>query len=525
MPGNTLRILLVEDELDYAHAVKELLSSPTFHITHAVSFQAVRACLERECFDLALVDLMLPDSAGLKTFSDFHALAPQLPVIVVTGIADETLALRAVREGAQDYLVKGQLDGKTLERSIRYAIERRRAEHALRKKDEFFRLISENVSDLIAVLDSDGRRVYNSPSYRSILGDPAKLIGTNSFEEVHPQDRERIAKIFENTVETGHGVRTEYRMLLKDGTVRHIESQGNIMQDDSCQPSRVVVVSRDITEHKTSVEVLREALSDLKRAHEELKATQLRLVQAEKIEAVSTFAAGVAHEVKNPLQTILMGLEYLSRRLPATDKLLPGVIQDMEHAVKRADGIIRGLTDFAQHSKREVREENVSAILKQAIAAIEPELNQHPILLSPQLADQLPLITVDFRALKHVFINLLMRVTRGLQPEGGRITVRTHQSSLERPLVLNGKTFHNFQLGDTALWAEIEVFPNRLTDDRRDAQPQVHGLGLSVLKKIIELYNGVMETTQPEDTGGTRYVVVFKGATKQPESRSLESPG
>jgi PAS domain S-box-containing protein len=512
MPGKTLKILLVEDESDYAHAVKEFLSSPAFHLTHAVSFEAVRSCLEKDCFDLALLDLMLPDSTGLQTLSDLNALAPELPVIVVTGLTDETLALRAVREGAQDYLVKGQLDGKTLERSIRYAVERCRAESDLRKKDEFFRLISENVSDLIAVLDIEGRRIYNSPSYRPILGEPAKLIGTNSFDEVHPEDRERIVRIFQNTFQTGQGLRAEYRMLLKDGTVRHIESQGNVMRDDSCQTPRLVLVSRDITNHKSSVEVLREALSDLKRAHEELKAMQLKLVQAEKIEAVSTFAAGVAHEVKNPLQTILLGLEYLSRHLPPADKSVPGVIQDMEHAVKRADGIIRGLTEFAQHSKREVREENLSAILKQAIAAVESELNQHPILLSPELTEDLPTVTVDFRALKHVFINLLMRVIRGLQPEGGRITVRSYRSTLERSLVVNGKTFRNFQSGDSAVWAEIEVFPNRLADEKRDPQPQVHGLGVSVLKKIIELYGGVIETTQPEDTGGTRYIIVFKAA-------------
>ena len=514
MANKTISLLLVEDEADYAQAVKEILAaSRSFHVTHAVSFAEARACLEKNSFDVALLDLALPDSAGLKTFSDLNAASPELPIIVVTGMSDETVALRAVREGAQDYLVKGQLDGKTLDRSIRYAIERSRAERALRNKDEFFRLISENVSDLIAVVDAEGRRVYNSPSYRPILGEPTQLAGTNSFEEIHPADRERIIKVFRDTVRTGHGARAEYRLVLKDGSVRHIESQGNVIRAEPDQASKVVVVSRDITEHKTSVEVLRQALSDLKHAHEDLKAAQLKLVQVEKIEAVSTFAAGVAHEVRNPLQTLLMGIEYLGKHLPGTGKTVSTVLQDMVQAVKRADGIIRGLTDFAQHSKRDVRDEDLSTILKQALAAVQPEINQHPILLAAELAEGLPRVTVDFRSLKHVFINLLMRVIRELQPEGGRLAVRTFASTLDRPLVLNGKTFRNFQLNDSVLWAEIELFPNRLSDEHHTTPPiSASGFGLTVLKKIIELYSGLLETTHPEDTGGTRYVVVFHAA-------------
>src|SRR5687767_11424019 len=169
MPRKTIRILLVEDEVDYAQAVKELLSpSPCFHLSYAKTSKEAVAALGKDSHDVVLLDLMLPDNSGLKTFTDIREAAPYLPVVVITGLADENLALQAVREGAQDYLVKGQLDGKTLERSIRYAIERRRAENSLRHKDEFFRLISENVSDLIAVLDTEGRRIYNSPSYRPI---------------------------------------------------------------------------------------------------------------------------------------------------------------------------------------------------------------------------------------------------------------------------------------------------------------------------------------------------------------------
>src|SRR5439155_7666065 len=188
---------------------------------------------------------------------------------------------------------------------IQYAIERKAAAEALRQSEEFFRLISENVSDLIAVLDRDGRRLYNSPSYAALLGDPKSLQGSDCFSEVHPDDRELVRKTFRQTVQTGRGSRIEYRMISSGGPVRFIESLGNAIVDEAGQTCKVVVVSRDITEHKKNVEELRDALAELSKSHEELKEAQQQLVQSEKLEAVSTFAAGVAHEVKNPLQTII----------------------------------------------------------------------------------------------------------------------------------------------------------------------------------------------------------------------------
>src|SRR6185295_1950074 len=117
MATSTIKVLLVEDEAAYAHAVKEFLRAPSFHIRHAQAFGDARVYLSQESYDVALLDLTLPDSSGLQTFTDLKAAAPEVPVLVITGLMDESLGLRAVREGAQDYLVKGQLDGRTLERS------------------------------------------------------------------------------------------------------------------------------------------------------------------------------------------------------------------------------------------------------------------------------------------------------------------------------------------------------------------------------------------------------------------------
>lgn len=128
---------------------------------------------------------------------------------------------------------------------------------SLQESEEIFRTIAENVDDLIALLDTDGRRIYNSPSYRKIFGDDQPEVGSSSFNEIHPEDRDRIQAVFRRTLETGVGERSEFRFLLKDGSIRHIESQGNVVHDASGKVSKVVVVSRDVTERKKIEEKLR----------------------------------------------------------------------------------------------------------------------------------------------------------------------------------------------------------------------------------------------------------------------------
>ncbi len=122
---------------------------------------------------------------------------------------------------------------------------------------ELLRLIGENASDMIAILDLSGKRIYNSESYRAFFGDPEKLQGTESFAEIHPDDRERIRSIFEETVRTGTGQRAEFRFVLKDGSVRHVESLGNVVRDSSGKPKHIVVISRDITYRKLAEEETR----------------------------------------------------------------------------------------------------------------------------------------------------------------------------------------------------------------------------------------------------------------------------
>lgn len=148
-----MRILLVEDSPADARLLREALREAglgeQFSVQAAVTMAEALERLGSASFDLVLLDLMLPDSSGLESFRAVHKARPEVPVVLLTGLHDENLAARAVREGAQDYLVKGQVEPAALVRSMRYAVERQLSERdaraARRPRREGRRLFPEMV--------------------------------------------------------------------------------------------------------------------------------------------------------------------------------------------------------------------------------------------------------------------------------------------------------------------------------------------------------------------------------------------
>jgi diguanylate cyclase (GGDEF)-like protein/PAS domain S-box-containing protein len=145
--------------------------------------------------------------------------------------------------------------------------ERKRVEAQIRESETKFRLITENIGDLVAVLDIEGKRLYNSPSYRTLFGDTIPEIGSDSFLEIHPEDQPRIREIFRDSVKRGIGHRAQFRFMDSEGHVRFVESRGSPIRDTDGQVTKMVVVSRDISDRirqeqelETSFSLLRATL-------------------------------------------------------------------------------------------------------------------------------------------------------------------------------------------------------------------------------------------------------------------------
>jgi len=160
-----LRILLVEDNPGDVRLVKEMLAEGSkqlvFKIEQVDTLAAGIEKIRKEKFDAVLLDLGLPDSKGLETFYSLHAVSPDLPIIVLTALHDEDAAIEAVRGGAQDYLIKGRLEGELLTRGILYSIERKRSEGVLRnrtleaesalvKSETYFDYLAHDIANLLS---------------------------------------------------------------------------------------------------------------------------------------------------------------------------------------------------------------------------------------------------------------------------------------------------------------------------------------------------------------------------------------
>jgi diguanylate cyclase (GGDEF)-like protein/PAS domain S-box-containing protein len=255
-----IRVLLVEDSPEDADLVRRLLARAPFGPFRLSTVDRIAKAVEflrkSPDVDVVLLDVSLPDSAqgSLDSLSRIKAQAPELPIVLLTGVEDEELAAGAVREGAQDYLQKRQVESSLLGRSIRYAIERKRAEVALRESEERYALASQGANDGLWDWDMRTSRIYFSPRWKSMLGYEEEEIGelpSEWFDRVHPDDR--LVLKAEISAHQGGGTpnfKSEHRMLHKDGIYRWVLSRGIAVRHVSGEAYRMAGSQSDITARK-----------------------------------------------------------------------------------------------------------------------------------------------------------------------------------------------------------------------------------------------------------------------------------
>jgi signal transduction histidine kinase len=176
MDNKPIRILLVEDNQGDARLIEEMLKktdTTQYELSHRVCLDDALKCLGESSFDILLLDLTLPDSQGIESFNSVYKQIPALPIVVLTGLDDEELAVKAVSSGAQDYIIKGQLDFNLLVRSIRYAIERKQIEEDLRNRNQelenFGHVLSHDLKTSIISIQGFSSRLLKD--YQEELGD------------------------------------------------------------------------------------------------------------------------------------------------------------------------------------------------------------------------------------------------------------------------------------------------------------------------------------------------------------------
>jgi signal transduction histidine kinase len=266
---------------------------------------------------------------------------------------------------------------------------------------------------------------------------------------------------------------------------------------------------------------------ELHRANEETKSAQLQLVQAAKLESVGRLAAGVAHEVKNPLAVILFAIDYLKESVDSRDPNVPTALNDARGAVVRADAVIRALLDFSTGAELTPSVQDVNEVLQKALRLVRHAITKAHILVVEEFEEGLPPAMLDTNKFEQVLVNLFINAIDAM-PNGGRLTVRTRQERLKEvgPEV-GARTTDRFRVGVRVIVVEIEDTGTgieegsqaRLFDPFFTTKPpgKGTGLGLAVCKSIIALHGGTIGIANMEGGGGARATVVMRSVRPQGE--------
>jgi len=258
------KILLVEDEPDFARQIKTMLdrAQGVFEVVTVDNFNAGLARLSEGIFDLLLVDLSLPDGAGLANIEGAQAVDQRVPVIVLGHLDDEAVALEAVHQGAQDYLVKSQLNPQLLGRAIRYAIERQQADAALLAAERKYRGIFEHIVEGIFQTTPDGHYLSANSALARIYGyaSPEELI--NNIQDIGRKlyvEAGRRAEFIQIMREHDTVTDFESRIYRKDGSIIWIAENVRAIRDSRGELLYYEGTVEDITQRRFAEEKLRES--------------------------------------------------------------------------------------------------------------------------------------------------------------------------------------------------------------------------------------------------------------------------
>jgi two-component system, cell cycle sensor histidine kinase and response regulator CckA len=513
MTHHAIKILLVEDNPGDALLLQETLSEITFVELEWVHVERLENALKRlqsEAFDVVLLDLVLPDSQGLETFIRIHRQAPLIPIVVLTGMADESLAIRSMQAGAQDYLVKGQVSGSDLLiRSIRYAIERKRIQSTLEQREQEFRTLAENAPDIIARFDRELRHVYvNSAGVKALrlsaqaqdsLGKTARELGLPDAQV--DQWDEALQQVFR----TGSQISIEFEFPTPNG-IRLYQAQfvPELAPDGSTES--VLTISRDLTEQRQ---------------------LESQFLRAQRLESLGTLASGIAHDMNNILAPMLASAQLLPVLIPALDDQSKQLLKIFEDNTRRGTDLAKQILTFARGLEGEqvaVQVKHILAELEQTIKSTFPK--------SIEIVHKFPnqdlwLVSANATQLHQVFMNLCVNA-RDAMPNGGTLSITAENRMIDETYArmhLDAKvgSYVAVTFADKGVGIPPEhidrIFEPFFTTK---ALGEGTGLGLSTTIGIIKNHGGFL-TVNSKVGVGTQFQI-FLPAIAEAQMRLAEAP-
>lgn len=517
MNPRPIKVLLIEDNPGDAELIRTMLKEAkgmSFEVEWRDTLSEGLKRLSSGGIDVVLLDLVLPDSAGQDTLQRLHAtsLPTQIVVVVFSGQADEELAVQALQQGAQDYLIKGQVDSSMMVRSIRYAMERSqaleelrrvrseledrvrertaelvKANDALRESQGLLQEIMDNSNTVIFMKDVEGRYLLINRRFEQLFHVTLASMAGKTDYDLFPRDRAEKFRAFDQQVLANKTVmETEELVPHEDGLHTYIAVKAPLL-DKTGTPYALCGIATDITEWKRLQEQLR---------------------QSQKMEAVGRLAGGVAHDFNNLLAIIIGYGELLRGELSDRPSLLDKAEQ-ITKAAGQAAAVTRKLLTFSRRNMPQPQPIQLNELMRdlekilRSVVSEDIELSIHP---DPGVG----LIRSEPSQIEQVILNLVLNACDAM-PQGGKLTLLTESEFIdeEHARIRNthpGRYVH-LAVTDTGCGMDLEtqthIFEPFFTTK---AEGKGTGLGLATVYGTIQQAGGFI-TVQSRPGEGTTFHV------------------
>lgn len=492
MNNNEIRILLIEDCEADAYFLQETVDSIfKAELTWKRTLSDGIAALNEESCDIVLLDLSLPDSNSLNSLESISKTAPKVPVVILTGLDDDETGLQALKEGAQDYLIKGKVTPDGINRSLRYAIERKRAEQLLceaAKRSQEAAACAHAVQEKLALaLRSAGMGTWSwdvTTDTISLDRQAQQLFDNDGIQDyksfiasVHEDDRDKVAEAVSDCLAQVTDYSMEYRIILPNGNVRWISAVGKT----HCERGKVTTMSG----------VLRDVSA--RRLQEEVSRRCALLEQREE------FVAMLAHDLKGPLVGTVRILAAMLKGSvgalsPAQHDLLGKICISHESLLLKLNNILDSYRLESNEQELICSPVDVNELVMPALAEMTPLAQSKQINLVYDLVS-MPNVSADKTAMQRVVSNLLSNAIK-YTAVGGTINLEAvHQE--DRALIRIADT------GEGIAPEKITKLFDRFFQAKSHHSGNGWGLGLYLCKQLLQAQGGSITCTSEKDAGTT----------------------
>ena len=492
--GAGSHILLVEDQPEHARFIKDYLQRKGYEVVTTPSAARAVKLAKQNDYDLILMDIMLPDGSGIEVCETIRQdnRLKNVPIMMVTSRGDLTDKIKSFNVGADDYIVKPfQLE----ELLARVELMIRTKE--LRESEERYRDLVENLQDLVFIINKDGTIIgINLRTEKTIARKREEILGTPLSTYIHPDFLDTFRALLRD-IETVNSVENAYlKLIMPDHKIVPVQTAASAMRVGT-KIIQIRLLMRDVTEQERLeaeiqhyTQLLEEKVADKTR---QLNATQQKLILAEKTASLGQLAAGVAHEIRNPLNIISTSIYYLSKVIRESNKNVREHLNIIQSEIERTQRIVTNLLEFSRKTPDDRQTADVNQILKNLVTLIEKDLRNSDIELRLNLKP-VPYCKTNMDDLKQIFLNLIINAKEAMM-NGGTLSISTDYSPEGWVLI---------EISDTGSGIPKNI-QDKIFDPFFTTKSEMNGtgLGLSIVQSGVKRNGGKIDLESEQGVGST----------------------